>query len=317
VARKEPVTLLIVPDDGAGEVRQVSVDLATLRRAGLAAGALLGVLLAGTVYGVASGPRAMSHTDLVAENLELREQLHEIETQLDSIDATLERVELYDAQLRDLIDQDLEGGFGPLDDDEVEALGLVDTGEAGWDEAQELPTAADDLRPAEAWAREVSARTDAAVASLERLEPQLGLLAEDLEDMLSIQSSFPQVWPAEGIFTSGFGYRRSPITGGMKFHSGIDIAAPRGTPVVATAPGVVIMADYNSGYGRMVEIDHGYGIISRYAHNSSVFVAEGEWVEAGQIISTIGTTGQTTGPHLHFELLVNGQAVDPLEYLEH
>jgi murein DD-endopeptidase MepM/ murein hydrolase activator NlpD len=67
----------------------------------------------------------------------------------------------------------------------------------------------------------------------------------------------------------------------------------------------------------MVEIDHGYGIISRYAHNSSVFVAEGEWVEAGQIISTIGTTGQTTGPHLHFELLVNGQAVDPLEYLEH
>ena len=95
----------------------------------------------------------------------------------------------------------------------------------------------------------------------------------------------------------------------------IDVAAPRGTPVYAVSAGLVHTARYNSGYGRIVVIDHGFGIRSRYAHNSSLLVRKGERVEAGQLIATVGSTGQSTGPHLHFELLIDGQAVDPLDYL--
>ena len=98
-------------------------------------------------------------------------------------------------------------------------------------------------------------------------------------------------------------------------HAGIDIAAPRGTPIYAVSPGVVDAARYNSGYGRIVVLDHGFGIKTRYAHNSSLLVSKGDLVEAGQLIATVGSTGQSTGPHLHFELLIDGKAVDPLDYL--
>ena len=101
----------------------------------------------------------------------------------------------------------------------------------------------------------------------------------------------------------------------MVFHHGIDLSAPRGTRIFAASNGEVVTAEYSSGYGRMVEVDHGYGITSRYAHCNSLFVRPGDWVEAGQVIATVGSTGQTTGPHLHFELLVDGQVVDPMEYL--
>ena len=96
----------------------------------------------------------------------------------------------------------------------------------------------------------------------------------------------------------------------------MDLSAPKGTPITAPAPGVVRTAKYNSGYGRMVEIDHGFGIMTRFAHNARVFVEEGDVVKPGQVISTVGMTGQTTGPHLHYEVHVDGQPVDPLEYLE-
>jgi murein DD-endopeptidase MepM/ murein hydrolase activator NlpD len=143
----------------------------------------------------------------------------------------------------------------------------------------------------------------------------MGHLAETAEGWRAHNAAVPTAWPIEAVLTSGFGWRRSPFTRRWKFHSGLDLAAPRGTPIYAAADGEVIWANWDSGYGRLVEIDHGNNIITRYGHNSRLYVQEGDHVRQGQLISTVGMTGQTTGPHLHYEIHVDGVAVDPLDYL--
>lgn len=122
----------------------------------------------------------------------------------------------------------------------------------------------------------------------------------------------PSIWPAQGVVSSPFGLR----WGGSDFHPGIDIANDTGTPIRATADGVVKVAGWNSGgYGNMVDIDHGNGIMTRYGHASYVVVTAGQHVKRGQIIAYMGSTGFSTGPHVHYEVRVNGQAVDPSNYL--
>ncbi|MCA3627902.1 MAG: peptidoglycan DD-metalloendopeptidase family protein [Methylobacterium sp.] len=119
----------------------------------------------------------------------------------------------------------------------------------------------------------------------------------------------------EHDITSGFGTRLDPFTRGLAMHSGIDFRAPTGAAVRATAPGKVIEAGYNGGYGRMVEIDHGNGLSTRYAHLSSIQVGEGDVIRAGQVIGTVGSTGRSTGPHLHYEVRIDDDATDPMRFL--
>lgn len=121
--------------------------------------------------------------------------------------------------------------------------------------------------------------------------------------------------PVTGAETSSYGYRRDPFTRRRKMHKGVDYRAPRGTPVVAAGPGVVELARRKSGYGRVVMIDHGEGVQTRYAHLQSIEVDAGERVAPGVLIGTVGSTGRATGPHLHFELRIDGEAHDPLEVL--
>ena len=123
------------------------------------------------------------------------------------------------------------------------------------------------------------------------------------------------IWPTEGPITSPFGWRTHPIFGTQRYHSGIDIGADYGEPVVAADGGVVIYADWMGGYGKAVIIDHGGGISTLYAHNSELVVSEGQRVRKGQQISLIGSTGYSTGPHLHFEVRQNGSPVSPMGYL--
>ena len=263
--------------------------------------------------------------DLRAENLELKARLQEVEVVLDEVDRTLRRIRLYDAQLREVTESDLLPGFGPIPTEEAEALELSseDGEEEHWigeegspmEDLDEAVVGLEDARPVGAWASEVKNRADLLHRLLDEVEPRLGVLAEEMEDLFSLQSAFPQIWPVDGHLTSGFGYRYAPISRVRKFHRGIDVAAPRGARVFATAPGVVLLAQYSSGYGRTVIIDHGYGIHTRYAHNTSLMVEQGQWVEVGEVIATVGSTGRSTGPHVHFELLFDGQPVDPLDYL--
>lgn len=115
--------------------------------------------------------------------------------------------------------------------------------------------------------------------------------------------------------TSGFGYRVDPFTRGMAMHTGIDFKDEHGAPVRATAAGTVSTAEWSGGYGNMVEIDHGHGLATRYAHLSALSVTEGQRVEVGTVVGRLGSTGRSTGPHLHYEMRVDGDAVDPLRWL--
>ena len=125
------------------------------------------------------------------------------------------------------------------------------------------------------------------------------------------------LWPVEGgILTSGYGYRRNPVTGAYKLHEGIDIGAPLGTPIRAVAEGKVIESRPASGYGYIVVIDHGGGLSTLYAHvyPQDVTVRVGQSVSRGQVIAAVGNNGQSTGPHLHLEVIKDGRTVDPKPY---
>ncbi len=125
----------------------------------------------------------------------------------------------------------------------------------------------------------------------------------------------PSIWPTSGEVTSSFGWRNSPMGGGSELHSGMDIANSMGAPVVAAADGEVIQSGAAGGYGNMVQIDHGNGISTIYGHNSRLIVSAGQSVRKGQVVSYVGSTGKSTGPHLHYEVRVNGNAVDPIGFM--
>jgi murein DD-endopeptidase MepM/ murein hydrolase activator NlpD len=130
------------------------------------------------------------------------------------------------------------------------------------------------------------------------------------------RSTIPSLWPVEGRVTASFGERMDPFSGEGNFHPGMDIAAPKGTEVRATADGIILRAGrVESGYGNEILIDHGSGITTKYGHLSQVFVVVGEEVKRGQVIGAVGMTGRSTGPHLHYEVLVHETPVNPAKFL--
>ncbi|HUW37527.1 MAG TPA: M23 family metallopeptidase [Rhodocyclaceae bacterium] len=132
------------------------------------------------------------------------------------------------------------------------------------------------------------------------------------------KSMLPTTLPVRADWISaGFGWRIDPFTGLRAMHEGVDFAADVGTPIVAAASGVVIKAELTPDYGNLVELDHGNGITTRYAHASKIYVKVGQLVRRGQKIAVVGTTGRSTGPHLHFEVRENGVAVNPNSFLQH
>lgn len=120
---------------------------------------------------------------------------------------------------------------------------------------------------------------------------------------------------ADATVGSPFGWRIDPFTGRSAMHTGLDFAATQGTPIVAAAGGVVVTQEFHPAYGNMIEIDHGNDLVTRYAHTSKVFVKKGDLIKRGQRIALVGTTGRSTGPHLHFEVIVQGQMQDPRKFL--
>lgn len=134
-------------------------------------------------------------------------------------------------------------------------------------------------------------------------------------DKLRYLSSMPNTMPVNGWITSDFGIRHSPTSRMLKMHYGLDIGSPTGTSIFAPADGTVLMADYSGGYGREVILDHGYGVTTVYAHSSEIFVKEGQKVKKGDVIAAVGSTGSSTGPHLHYEVHVDGIPTNPLAYI--
>ncbi len=143
----------------------------------------------------------------------------------------------------------------------------------------------------------------------------VGAIKDFLKDQKDIYVATPRGWPINGRVTSEFGPRENPRDGSPEFHSGIDISAPPGTPVLATAEGIVVFAGWSRGSGNLVVIEHGFSFSTCYAHNSSIAVAVGKKVQRGDVISYSGSTGDSTGPHLHYEVRHNSKAVNPREFI--
>ena len=125
----------------------------------------------------------------------------------------------------------------------------------------------------------------------------------------------PSIWPVDGRLLGPFGLRTDPVSGEGAFHKGVDISAPTGTPVRVTADGMVFYADFESGYGRIVKVDHGDGTSTFYAHLSRSYVHPGQELRRGDLVGEVGTTGRVTAPHLHYEVRMNGNPVNPYPYL--
>lgn len=183
-----------------------------------------------------------------------------------------------------------------------------------------------ELKSARSERRAALSEIDSEVNHLEEIEADLQAKIQEQINAASGVSVLPAgpmsspsaaglIWPVSGTLTSGFGGRSSPGGVGSTFHEGIDIAVPEGTPIRAAKGGTVIMASYNGGYGNYTCVDHGSGLSTCYAHQSGFAVSSGQRVSQGQVIGYSGNTGASTGPHLHFEVRINGVAQDPLGYL--
>ena len=140
-------------------------------------------------------------------------------------------------------------------------------------------------------------------------------LLRHLEDQQSILACTPTIKPTEGWITSKFGYRKSPFTGKREFHKGLDIATRKKSPIYAPANGVITFAGSKGYLGKIVIIDHGYGIVTRYAHLYKAVKKKGDRVKRGELIAMVGSSGRTTGPHLHYEVHLNGVPVNPEKYI--
>ncbi|MDY0220085.1 MAG: M23 family metallopeptidase [Desulfobacterium sp.] len=172
----------------------------------------------------------------------------------------------------------------------------------------------------------LSQRHDSLIREMHQQANQIDLSAlqqkTDLEELLTILNkkrnllaSTPSIRPVKGWITSKFGYRSSPFTGGKEFHSGLDIANKKGKEIVATANGVVTYAAEKMLIGRMVMIDHGHGTVTKFGHLDKILVKKGDNVKRGDIIGLMGNTGRTTGPHVHYEVRINGAPVNPERYI--
>lgn len=159
---------------------------------------------------------------------------------------------------------------------------------------------------------------------LQRLEREVALRAESLEAVTTYLTqqknrlaATPSIWPTqdEGYVSSSYGHRASPFTGRRQTHTGIDIAAPRGTSILAAADGVVTFSGRMAGYGRVIVVTHGFGFKTFYGHNQKNKVRKGERVKRGQVIGTVGNSGYSTGSHLHYEVLVKDRTINPLKYI--
>ncbi len=163
--------------------------------------------------------------------------------------------------------------------------------------------------------REMHQQVDELNTASQRQEKSFGGLLDKLEGQRSLLASTPAIRPVDGWMTSRFGHRVSPFTGRKEFHKGLDIANRKGTAILATANGIVSYAGKKGPMGNVLVIDHGHGMITRYAHLSETLKKQGEKVKRGDIIAQMGNSGRSTGPHLHYEVHLNGVPVNPATYI--
>lgn len=243
-------------------------------------------------------------TRLQQKNQLLRSEISEIREQVDALNSHLQTLARQDEQFR------LVAGLEPLNAD-VQRVGIGGPGTETSDESE--------LRKLDRTEGDLAASTASHVGELLRRAQLLSFSWREARDTLELKNermaSMPSIIPTRGYITSSFTHSRwHPILNIARPHEGIDISAPTGTPIVAAAKGVVTRAGFESDYGYLVEIDHGFGLSTRYAHASRILVRVGQAVKRGDRIALVGETGLAVGPHLHYEVLINGHATNPSKY---
>lgn len=300
-------TILIVPSDNE-HTRSFSVDEST-RKLILWAAGIAGAIVIAAVVHLFTPFTTPAGRAMLAENARLRAELEGIETRLTALVDTMAQLDERDRQLRSLVglgpDSAAIAGLMPADSGFLRDVAYLPSAPArkpflnrlGF--GRDLGTEIDDMsRRAAALARSFRAVNDTLTHNLERI------------------AATPSIMPTSGWLSSHFSASRlHPVLHENRPHEGIDVSAPMGAPIVAPAGGRVRAVGYEAGYGNTLEIDHGHGIITRYAHASRILVRNGQYVARGQLIATVGNTGLTIGPHLHYEVHVNGKPVDPLRYV--
>lgn len=282
-------TIIVVPHARA-RFRQFQV---TSRLLWSVATAVSLSLVLGVVFGVLwiqSVRKNREVTSLAAENQDLRGRTRTLNAKLESLEKLLANFEERTRRLS------VVAGLS----------GVQDPGTGGVGGLTTLPV--DNASHAEAVLEESSRRGLLLSGRLGEIENKLSFQADQL-------ALTPTLAPAVGVLTAGFGLRSDPFTGRQEFHAGIDISSRAGGRVVAPASGTVVRVGWSNSYGRIVEIAHGFGIRTLYAHLEATRVAEGQRVRRGDLVGVVGSTGRSTGPHLHYEVQVGGRPVNPLDYV--
>lgn len=280
-----------------------------LKIAGIAAGLLLAASLGTAVYS------AVSMESLSRQNQLYQNQLKMAEEKMKSLEDKTETIEKLSDQLQDMVKansngaaQNMTGGIGGASTvpDKAKKTAVKEQGRSS-----SYATPGSLLKSM----RQLDARLDAQIKTMIVLREQVMNQTYGIETLLHTSSVTPDIWPVKGQVSSGYGFRASPGGIGSTYHEGIDIAQDYGTPVSATASGIVTRAGWVDGYGYLVEVKHDGDITTRYGHNSAILVTEGQEVEQGTILALVGSTGNSTGPHCHYEVRIHGDAVDPMYFL--
>jgi murein DD-endopeptidase MepM/ murein hydrolase activator NlpD len=300
-------TLMIIPER-TSQVRRWLIP-GWLVKAAAIAGVFLGavaVIMLLDYWYVMS--QISENKELRVENRKLRQQVQVFESRIGTVEDTMERIKTFSMRLKVITNiEDRDKLIESLNENLPEANANIDVQYA----QRKNP---DEIRLAQAQATWDTRFTELGQQS-SLLEQQLQDQYELLADRKAFLNALPTRRPAVGYFTSGFGVRRSPYGGREKMHEGLDIANYPGTPIRATAEGTVVYAGAKAGYGQTVILDHGYGLETWYAHNRKIMVRQGQRVRRGETISQLGNSGRSTGPHLHYEVRINGTPIDPLSYI--
>jgi murein DD-endopeptidase MepM/ murein hydrolase activator NlpD len=320
---------LIVVSDETAPVRRFEIRKSTVRRGLWVAGlsALVGLGVAIDYVRVRLDNRELGA--LRQETAMRRTQVAEFQQKLEGVDRKLVQLQEFERKIRIIANLPGSAATGGADvtavGSELGDIAKHPEGEGGPEDAAPAdpgayaPAARVPQPPEDAdVGRRVSLLRDAAETLGVVAEGQSASLAElvhALEGKQQLLASSPSIWPARGWLTSHYGYRISPFTGKPQFHAGLDIAAAIGTEVVATAEGRVVFVGKRGPMGNSVMIDHGHGVRTAYGHLKEARVRPGQIVERGTPIATLGNTGRSTGPHLHYVVEVNGRTKDPLDFI--
>jgi len=301
-ARERSYTLMIVPS-AHSRVRKLVVRERFLKGAVVVAGigALVMALL--LIDYARSLSRVSELKQLRAEAAAQRVKAAQVAQGLVELENGMSRLRKFEARLRTAFDLD-------RDFYSQESLLGIGGGETSLaDMVSGLDVRQSDL------AAQVDRDLERMRSRVEAQEQGFSELVSFLEDRKSLLASTPSIMPVRGWVTSAFRRRNDPFTGNAVWHRGLDISTGMGTPVLAPADGVVTYIGRKVDFGNIMSLDHGYGYLTRYGHNSKILVRAGQQVRRGQVIAFVGSTGKSTGPHLHYEVLRNGVPVNPQDYI--